>query len=623
MEKLTIDSCEFIDIPDINETVILSSGLVANSFIYTNNFSSNISEIFMDVISRVCTIQNNTFTDCTEQVIFAPYLESLRISDNYISNCSGTPVLVTVSFGAANNCSEIITNNIIEGRDDGGSSGISLSLSFGFPDNFISNSLISGNRIYKCFGTNRTAINWGRKGNYNLNISDNILSNNFIGLRLNSSVSDIQPSGSVSHNIITDCNTGLVFLSDFNQKDIQYVGNTLRNNITNFDIPSGGNSDLVKFIDTNATKFISSSSTIEQYTSKALVDTTSGAFSLNVADLNTASAGHKLYIELDVDGGDLTVTPNTFIDGSNLIFTTAGDFATLEWTGSAWTTIDSNFNYLRVNDCGEICVNNATDFTSALSFAQEIGGGHIKLASGNYSFSSSLTIPENTFISGSDKNTTTLQTSVDQNFINANSGVRFEQLTIDGTNTTSNLVVVSNASEFNIKDCKLENIFGSNCACVMLDLPKSNTVVVDSCIFSEVAIFQNVFVSDNGGGISGQVGTTADQLTVKNSIFKNVSLGLGFYVFNLQTIKNAEVTDCLFENSTYDSIGLGITESVKIHNNKSIGGEPNIEISSVVGNTDITISACGNLIKDPTDSRELLYLYFLQLKIFQYLVHHQ
>ena len=113
----------------------------------------------------------------------------------------------------------------------------------------------------------------------------------------------------------------------------------------NFNTPSG---DQNRYIDNYIERSYDAANTIPSYTSKVFADTTSGAFTLNAEDLNEYSSGYKLYVELDVDGGDLTLSPNSFTANSSVIFTNAGEYAILEWCGTEWDLICSNFNTTRV-----------------------------------------------------------------------------------------------------------------------------------------------------------------------------------------------------------------------------------------------------------------------------------
>lgn len=68
-------------------------------------------------------------------------------------------------------------------------------------------------------------------------------------------------------------------------------------------------------------------------------DTTTGACAATLAD--GSYVGQLKLIHLIVDGGDVTLTPATFADGTTLTFADAGDYALLMWTGSSgWTVVN-------------------------------------------------------------------------------------------------------------------------------------------------------------------------------------------------------------------------------------------------------------------------------------------
>lgn len=69
-------------------------------------------------------------------------------------------------------------------------------------------------------------------------------------------------------------------------------------------------------------------------------DTTAGACAATLAD--GSYVGQTKKVHLIVDGGDVTLTPATFADGSTLTFADAGDYAVLVWLGAAsgWSVYD-------------------------------------------------------------------------------------------------------------------------------------------------------------------------------------------------------------------------------------------------------------------------------------------
>lgn len=66
--------------------------------------------------------------------------------------------------------------------------------------------------------------------------------------------------------------------------------------------------------------------------------TTTGADAGTLAD--GKFVGQLKKIKLIVDGGDGTLTPDNFANGTTITFADAGDFAVLRWNGAAWQAIE-------------------------------------------------------------------------------------------------------------------------------------------------------------------------------------------------------------------------------------------------------------------------------------------
>ena len=66
--------------------------------------------------------------------------------------------------------------------------------------------------------------------------------------------------------------------------------------------------------------------------------TTTGAAAGTLAD--GVRLGQLKKVQLIVDGGDGTLTPATFADGTTITFADAGDYAVLMWTTSGWTALE-------------------------------------------------------------------------------------------------------------------------------------------------------------------------------------------------------------------------------------------------------------------------------------------
>lgn len=68
--------------------------------------------------------------------------------------------------------------------------------------------------------------------------------------------------------------------------------------------------------------------------------TTTGADAFTLADGTT---GQRKRVILAVDGGNATLTPATFLNGTTITFADAGDAADLEWVDTlGWCLVGSN-----------------------------------------------------------------------------------------------------------------------------------------------------------------------------------------------------------------------------------------------------------------------------------------
>ena len=66
--------------------------------------------------------------------------------------------------------------------------------------------------------------------------------------------------------------------------------------------------------------------------------TTTGADAGTLAD--GTMVGQLKKIQLVVDGGDGTLTPSNFADGSTITFADAGDYVILMWLGEEWRALE-------------------------------------------------------------------------------------------------------------------------------------------------------------------------------------------------------------------------------------------------------------------------------------------
>ena len=341
----------------------------------------------------------------------------------------------------------------------------------------------------------------------NVIISDNYISETANGIRIDSTSNTV----SICNNILSNNSTCL----NVSSGSVEGIasGNIIKANSTQTAVTVN---DAFRVVDNEQREDITGTGTIKPYTSRAIIDTTSGAFELFVPDLNVVSTGHKLYIELDVDGGDLTITPNTFVDGSNLVFTTAGDFATLEWTGSQWTTTDSNFNYIRKNECGEFCVNNFTDFSAAISTIDAAGGGTVHIAPETITTGASLSLPDNILIKGSGPLS---------RIVNGQGNGWFGSLI---TNTAN---VTVEGLTFDLQGNNISGwSFGENC----------NNIVFTDCVFTTNTAVGNHLVL-------GTIGGTNKDWTVKGNRFVGGNQQFG-HTTSDPAMERITVTDNYFED---------------------------------------------------------------------------
>lgn len=90
------------------------------------------------------------------------------------------------------------------------------------------------------------------------------------------------------------------------------------------------------FIPAGAQQSLSGAGAIN-VTSYSTMWTTTGANAGTLA--NGTRPGQLKEIMLTVDGGDGTLTPATFADGTTITFSNIGDMVLLRWTSSGWTVL--------------------------------------------------------------------------------------------------------------------------------------------------------------------------------------------------------------------------------------------------------------------------------------------
>jgi len=98
-------------------------------------------------------------------------------------------------------------------------------------------------------------------------------------------------------------------------------------------LPDSAGSD---FIPAGAQQSLSGAGAIN-VTSFSTMWTTTGANAGSLA--NGTRPGQLKEIMLTVDGGDGTLTPATFADGTTITFSNIGDMVLLRWTTSGWTVL--------------------------------------------------------------------------------------------------------------------------------------------------------------------------------------------------------------------------------------------------------------------------------------------
>lgn len=94
---------------------------------------------------------------------------------------------------------------------------------------------------------------------------------------------------------------------------------------------------LTPFLPTAAQQALSGAGAVN-VTSYYTAVTTTGANALTLAD--GTRVGQLKKVQLIVDAGDGTLTPDNFANGTTITFADAGDYALLLWDGSNWNAIE-------------------------------------------------------------------------------------------------------------------------------------------------------------------------------------------------------------------------------------------------------------------------------------------
>ena len=355
-------------------------------------------------------------------------------------------------------------------------------------------------------------------------------------------------------------------------------GNLLRNNSTNWMITSA---PFARIVDNDSHfSFTNPSGASINNESTVIINQTSGSGSATLEDMTELSTGHRIYVELDtLSGTDFTLTPTNYKDGTNLVYQTAGDFALLEWTGSQWTTVDSNFNYLRIDDCGEICVNNTTDLITATTIATNEGSGKIRLAPGVYNLTSTLDIPDNTTLTGCGAgNTRFTQTGSPSPVITLANNCVLSDIFLEATGATGDLLNINNASNVVVEDCILSNCAGSH-----LTLASSLRTVIDNCTFT-----------DSAGGTSIEFpsvgGTSVVDIRITNSTFNSAS---GDAICD----SGGVAENIIISDNNFNGAGIIEVRSQNWHISDNVFNAP-ASAAVVIRQSDISVT--GNHINDPT-----------------------
>ena len=386
----------------------------------------------------------------------------------------------------------------------------------------------------------------------------------------------------IENNIIDTLATGLTF-GGSNTGSV--ANNTITDSATNN--VSVTSSPFLKILVNDSQSSPSDPSSINGYDDRVLV-TTTALTSATLADLNVGSAGHQIYIELDVDVGDLTVTPTNAKGFSSVTFDTAGDFVVLEWNGTQWevssasnTPVIDDFNYT---------VNTFTELSNAITtITSSTNGGIINCAPGTYTFTSTLTISTNNVtIQGSGQDSTLFVadaalTTIMMNVSGTRDNIKIRDIKFDanasGRATDNSIIDFSSFVEhITIENCQFAGVAATFSA-------------IDINIHENVIISQNHFESITTGIGVNLTNSGSTACRIENNHFKSWDTAIQI-VSNEVTISNND-----FQQNDIDISSSG-DHNQFINNNLFNAGTTGINLAS--GATDTIIS--NNFIRSANNS---------------------
>ena len=445
-----------------------------STFLTCSRGSAPLSTVRFDTCT-FCTISDCTLESCDAIEVSAG--NNINISNNILESPVTTDAAINVG-GSSPNFTSVIGNQINT------SAGIAISMASSSSCRGLK---VIGNTIDTPTGIGIELVSGASSTDFECVVQGNTIRNNGAG--------------------------GGISFTETNANAISAVvsGNQISNTTNdNFAIPSTNQKSRI--IDNNAELSVTSTQTINEYTTHVIADTSGGAVTATIPNLGSSSAGFKLTIELETAGNDLTVTPTSFRDGTSVVMDTATQILTLEWAGEEWFICDSSSNFatLRVRS-GVHFVENVTDLNAAIT--EVASGGKIILGPGSFTITSTITVPSNVTIEGSGIDVTTIVTGV-ASIIFSSSGneVAIKNLTINrGTFTAT-------AINFSGDQCLVENcrFTGSGTASGTSIATTGLYNKITLCVFDGVPATTLVFndtgsigtiVTDNSFVITGTSGT--------------------------------------------------------------------------------------------------------------------
>ena len=635
----------------INETTISGDNVITTLF----NANSN------DYVFRDITIDiNGATTGITSSGITNPQFNNVTFANSdsggtFISLGSCTDAIITnCSFLNANNIiltgsdRNRVTNNYIESTDISATT-VDDSI---FDNNILSSSLtITGDRVVV---SNNNFIS----GILSVGANKSIVTNNSVGSITLTSVSDysvvsgnstvtITNGGdyvSITGNVINALSGSTIGITSTGI-DCTITGNTIETSeiITAIDIGASvgtteisGNTfsgttssnaitinstgnDFVHVGTGNMEERVTDPATIDGYADRTFVSTTT-ATACTLSDLSLGSAGHIVYIELDVDAGNLTLTPTSGGNFTSLVLSAAGSYAILEWTGREWDLIERSTGTGSQPNDYTYTVNSVSEFTDAISLvSSSTNGGTIILLPGTYTLTSTVTLGANTQIVGQGKDVTTIagdNTITTLFTANVNNYI-FRDLTIDVNNASTTGVTstgISDAQFYNVTFTNSDASSGSQ----YIVVNTCTDTIITNCTFG-IATF-GAAIGGSGNSIIIVTNCTFDSTSVAVSLTTTDDL-----IFDSNIVETGAITitgnrAIISNNVCNGSINLSNNPYSIIEGNRVNGSQIRVDSDSIVkGNTinsgangilcdDDRVSIIGNIFEDLSASANAISL---------------